>query len=215
MAHPATTPASYISPLPSKTSFTFVPGTEIYENISITLSGVRFDSLYGIRITNSNGVVFEQGVASNGSGTIGPNNAQGYTEQSLIPGIYTVYYAFSYPVEINGGVSRRTNTATYQFLVIENRLPMKKWTATDVINRLFDICEPIRRGDKPRFRLQGMSEEGAYCSILPCCNRTGNASVLSNSIDLNSSLSTDFLFCFCQFLCLQSTMSDINSRKTA
>ena len=47
----------------------------------------------------------------------------------------------------------------YTILVIENRLPMKKWTATDVINRLFDICEPIRRGDKPRFRLQGMSEE--------------------------------------------------------
>lgn len=164
MAHPATTPASYISPLPSKTSFTFVPGTEIYENVQLN----NIDSFYAIRITRPNGdIAFEQGFTEDekiitDTNAITPSKAKGYTEQSLMPGIYTAYYVFAYPTQGSFGqiTHDKQNTATYQFLVIENRLPMKKWTATDVINRLFDICEPIRRGDKPRFRLQGMSEEG-------------------------------------------------------
>lgn len=41
----------------------------------------------------------------------------------------------------------------YQIAVVENRLPLKRWTITDVINRLFDVAEPIRKGESPRFRL--------------------------------------------------------------
>ncbi|MDE7329971.1 MAG: hypothetical protein K2N30_02585, partial [Clostridia bacterium] len=41
----------------------------------------------------------------------------------------------------------------YSFLVIENKLPLKKWTITDVINRTLDLAEPIRKGEKPRFKL--------------------------------------------------------------
>ena len=50
------------------------------------------------------------------------------------------------------------------FAVVENKLPLKPWTMTDVINRLLDVCEPIRQGEKPRFRLNGMSADGKIIS---------------------------------------------------
>lgn len=49
---------------------------------------------------------------------------------------------------------------TYYIVSAENQLPLKKWTVTDVINRVLDIAEPLRRGETPRFRLQGMKTDG-------------------------------------------------------
>lgn len=40
----------------------------------------------------------------------------------------------------------------YNFSVAENKLPLKKWSITDVVNRLLDLAEPIRKGEAPRFR---------------------------------------------------------------
>ena len=37
-----------------------------------------------------------------------------------------------------------------------------KWTASDVINRVTDLAEPIRKGERPRFRLQGDNLDGTY-----------------------------------------------------
>lgn len=48
----------------------------------------------------------------------------------------------------------------YNFIVVENRLPLKKYTITDVINRTLAIAEPIRKGERPRFRLNGMRADG-------------------------------------------------------
>lgn len=45
-------------------------------------------------------------------------------------------------------------------MVVENQFPLKKWTVTDVINRVLDIAEPLRMGEVPRFRLQGMNTDG-------------------------------------------------------
>lgn len=50
--------------------------------------------------------------------------------------------------------------AVFSFAVVENEFPLKKWTITDVINRLLDLAEPIRKGEKPRFRLNGMRADG-------------------------------------------------------
>ena len=55
-------------------------------------------------------------------------------------------------------------TISFNFNVVENKLPLKPWTMTDVINRLLDVCEPIRQGEKPRFRLNGMGEDGKIIS---------------------------------------------------
>lgn len=56
-------------------------------------------------------------------------------------------------------------TVSYTFTVIKNRLPLKKWTITDVIVRACDLIEPLRYGEKPRFRLDGVNYD----------NMTGNA----------------------------------------
>ncbi len=52
----------------------------------------------------------------------------------------------------------------YTFAVVENKNPLKKWTITDVINRTLDLAEPLRKGEKSRFKLQGKKWDG---TILP------------------------------------------------
>ena len=70
-------------------------------------------------------------------------------ELQLENGIYKIKYAYigaqGVPYEYEGQLS-----------VTENRLPLKKWTILDVINRTFDLIEPLRYGEKPRFRLDGV-----------------------------------------------------------
>ena len=161
MAYPASTPASYVSPLPSKSSFTFVPGTTIYPNKFVNVDGNIQNSYYKIKITRPDGsVAFEQGMET-GSDGVDPEDAQGYTEQNLISGIYTAYYEFKYPyiIPVAGTIGYKINTATYTFTVVDNKLPLKRWTATDVINRLLDLAEPLREQDHPRFRLQGINRD--------------------------------------------------------
>lgn len=69
-------------------------------------------------------------------------------------GIYTIYYEYgSCNRGIGGWVYNAISRATYNISVVENHLPLKKWTITDVINRTLDIAEPIRQGEKPRFKL--------------------------------------------------------------
>lgn len=48
----------------------------------------------------------------------------------------------------------------YTFAVVENKNPLKKWSITDVINRTLDLAEPLRKGEKSRFKLQGMNWDG-------------------------------------------------------
>lgn len=51
---------------------------------------------------------------------------------------------------------------TYGISVVRNNLPLKKWTVTEVLNRLFDLAEPIHEYEKPRFRLQGVNDDGTF-----------------------------------------------------
>ena len=77
---------------------------------------------------------------------------------------YTVKYVYTYPdfAPPPSSFQYITITATYTFWVVENQLPLKQWTITSVIERLLDIAEPIRMGEKPRFRLQGVNDDGSY-----------------------------------------------------
>ena len=170
MAHPANTPSNYISPLAVGVSFSFVPGTTIYRNVSVVDSdGIVNDSYYKIRITRPNGnIAFEQGFDAGSSGVL-PEDARGYTEQELLVGSYIAYYEFVYPylIPIPGNpptwtIGFKKNTATYTFIVVENQLPLKRWTASDVISRVTDLAEPLRKGERPRFRLQGDNLDGTY-----------------------------------------------------
>lgn len=66
-----------------------------------------------------------------------------------------IYYArYSWHAQSNS--FDKTFYVVYALTVVENRNPLKQWTITDVCNRLFAIAEPLRRGEKPRFYLQGI-----------------------------------------------------------
>lgn len=78
----------------------------------------------------------------------------------------------TYRIQYKGRASRSFETAletdfqyedysfSYYFSVVENKLPLKKWTITDVINRTLELAEPLRKGENPRFRLNGMRDNG-------------------------------------------------------
>ena len=157
MAITVTTPATYVSPLQSGIQFTFVACSEIYKDDELRIH----DPKVGIRVTRPSGqIAFEQGIAEDGRAYDIPyDQAQGYTEYPLLPGYYTVHYVYTYRT---GDPTPFTRTATYTFLVVENYLPLKTQTVTDVLLRLFDLAEPIRKGESPRFVLSGVAEDGSY-----------------------------------------------------
>lgn len=78
----------------------------------------------------------------------------GFTVNLKSDGIYTIVYNgdFSHRPG-NSTIVRNFPTLTYTFTVVENKLPLKKWTIKDVINRLLDVAEPIRQGEAPRYKL--------------------------------------------------------------
>lgn len=64
--------------------------------------------------------------------------------------VYSIRYIVSPPSTDPGYY-----TAQYYYRVaaVDNVYPLKKWTMADVINRLFDIAEPLRMGEEARFSL--------------------------------------------------------------
>ena len=54
-------------------------------------------------------------------------------------------------------VSTDNNAFTYLIAIIDNHLPYKKYTILDIINRAFDLIVPLKYGEKPKFRLQGVT----------------------------------------------------------
>ncbi len=86
------------------------------------------------------------------------NNGNGYIDVELLQGTYILEYVLYTRRTNNEGVLFTQNifSCYYTIGVVENHYPLKKWTITDVINRVFDTIEPLRYGQKPRFRLQGV-----------------------------------------------------------
>ena len=77
----------------------------------------------------------------------------------LTLGTYKIHYkgvatCSTYISGIGSGTTYSENYSFYYIIsVVENKLPLKKWSITDVINRTLDLAEPIRKGEMPRFRL--------------------------------------------------------------
>ena len=153
--YPPITPSSYVSPLPYG-NFTFVSAHTIfpYEQSAATLNMANeytqevmgplgellFKNTYKI-INNA----YEQ------SQTEGSDIG---TTISLGSGAYTVKYTYKITSQVPATtLAYQQIEATYTFETAPNQYPLKKWTITDVINRLLDIAEPIRRGEEPRFKL--------------------------------------------------------------
>ena len=163
----------YIVPNPPDTykslilagSFTFVSARSIFPG-SFSPSGVYPNQLvtnieYHTKVVQiNNGIqtelfsgVYSLNISGSSSGT-----DSSYTT-SVSPGYsYKVYYGWKLTSQQTGDIYEALSY-TFEY-VVENKLPLKRWTCTDVILRLLDLAEPIRKGDKPRFRLEGDNGDG-------------------------------------------------------
>ena len=70
-------------------------------------------------------------------------------------GTYTIEYIYMY-------TDNKPSGAKAYFSVAQNVLPIKKWTITDVINRILELAEPLTDLERPRFVLQGVSYSVSY-----------------------------------------------------
>lgn len=85
-------------------------------------------------------------------------NGNGDTFQFTQSGVYVLRYYGTNRFFVNDTMTGHKTPKPenysfhYNLSVVENKLPLKKWSITDVVNRLCDLAEPIRKGEAPRFR---------------------------------------------------------------
>lgn len=106
------------------------------------------------------------------------------TLTTLPVGTYEITYQFTYRDAEN---TLYFYDYTYTFTVLKNRLPIKKWTITDVINRCCETVEPLKLLEKPRFRLEGVEYNASGQVILPY-------TAGSQAEQLDKILSPEFVF---------------------
>ena len=160
--YPPVTPPTYKAALPANTEFEFVSAHTI------------FPYQKGSGLTSADTNTFIQEVFVDGNDTpvfrnvftIYPDPIPslthyegkdiGLTVSSLSIGSIKVVYTYRY---FHSTQDNFKNTVVYNFSVVENRLPLKPWTITEVINRTLDLAEPIRKGEKPRFKLNAVQAQ--------------------------------------------------------
>ena len=153
-----TTPSNYKTPLPPQ-NFEFVSAHTIfpYYYHNVASPGRTFMNYYYQTVYDNGNQIFYNEYEFSSNNITGISDVKGEdigVTVDLVNGhTYTVVYKIS--SWLSAG-EFHTTSATYEFAVVENQNPLKKWTITDVCNRLFDIAEPLRRGQKPRFYLQGV-----------------------------------------------------------
>ena len=152
---PPITPFSYVSPLPYG-NFTFVSAHTIfpYERSS---SIINTTNEYTQEVTGPNGASLFQNTYKIINNAYEERQTEGNDVGitiSLVDGEYTVKYIYKIITQVPSSTPFYNQIeATYTFSTASNKYPIKKWTMTDVIERLFDIAEPLRKGESPRFRL--------------------------------------------------------------
>lgn len=145
--------STYVTPQKSNFSFTCVSINDIYRDASglvnkyFLLSSHNGQSSY-LRVSYNS-----QQIANI------ENLTDSYTIENMQGGTYTIEYGFWREMRHSGNSVYEFDTVTYGFSVVQNYYPLKQWTITDVINRLLDLAEPLRQGERPRFVLQGIDPQ--------------------------------------------------------
>ncbi len=164
--HPIS-PNTYVTPLASDREFHFVSAFDIYNPPNVP-DGQDVLLAYYFQEVFFNGIsVFKKEVFGAVYTAFGPNiydqDLSGY-KAILSSGIYRVNYEYGYAFKKeSGGYDKQfppLGKCYYTFRAVPNKLPLKPWTVTDVINRMIEIAEPIRKGEKPRYRMNGMRADG-------------------------------------------------------
>lgn len=134
-------PSDFKSPLSAGEPFNFVSAKTIFPYYfpASTNRYIQKVSFNGVQIWENTFIIDDRGETT--------GQDIGYTA-NLSSGTYTINYTYTESRTID-----ETEEVQYNFVVVQNHLPLKKWTITDVINRTLDLAEPIRLGETPRFKL--------------------------------------------------------------
>lgn len=133
--HQPNVPDTYVTPMLSGDSFTFVSVNEIYGTIA--------DENAAMSITFPNGEIIYPPDPYNNS----------YTVSSLETGIYDVGYSFSRDSD------ERKGSCNFIFTVADNYYPLKRLTMKDVINRLLMLAKNLYEGETPEITLDETQAE--------------------------------------------------------
>lgn len=133
--HQPNVPDTYVTPMLSGDSFTFVSVNEIYGTIA--------DENAAMSITFPNGEIIYPPDPYNNS----------YTVSSLETGIYDVGYSFSRDSD------ERKGSCDFIFTVVDNYYPLKRLTMKDVINRLLMLAKNLYEGETPEIVLDETQAE--------------------------------------------------------
>lgn len=133
--HQPNVPDTYVTPMLSGDSFTFVSVNEIYGTIA--------DENAAMSITFPNGEIIYPPDPYNNS----------YTVSSLETGIYDVGYSFSRDSD------ERKGSCVFIFTVVDNYYPLKRLTMKDVINRLLMLAKNLYEGETPEIALDETQAE--------------------------------------------------------
>lgn len=133
--HQPNVPDTYVTPMLSGDSFTFVSVNEIYGTIA--------DENAAMSITFPNGEIIYPPDPYNNS----------YTVSSLEAGIYNVGYSFSRDSD------ERKGSCNFIFTVVDNYYPLKRLTMKDVINRLLMLAKNLYEGETPEIALDETQAE--------------------------------------------------------
>lgn len=152
--YPPVTPSDYKTPLPAG-NFYFDSAHTIFPYQYTLLLG--WENKYTQTITDGNGNQlfyneYEYNYSTNGGSTTIGEDIGAIID--LISGqTYIVEYAYDFYRGSAGSDPWEHLKAKYTFIAVQNRYPLKKWTMKDVINRVLDLAEPLRKGEEPRFKL--------------------------------------------------------------
>lgn len=190
--YPPVTPQTYKRVLPANVEFEFVSAYTIFP---YRLSNTNYPYNKYIQTVYRNNVeifknTFDVRKKLGQDWQIEGQNI-GYKTRLQNGDTYKVTYTYEFGVDdIIQDKPTFNNTVSYTFAVVENHLPLKQWTITSVINRLLDIAEPLRKGEKPRFRLNGMRADGTM--ITPDNVQEGEE--VGQAYKFDSVLSPEFSF---------------------
>ena len=152
--YPPVTPSDYKTPLPAG-NFYFDSAHTIFPYQYTLLLG--WENKYTQTITDGNGNQLFYNEYEYNYSTIGGSTTIGEdigATINLISGqTYIVEYAYDFYKGSAGSDQWEHLKAKYTFIAVQNQYPLKKWTMKDVINRVLDLAEPLRKGEEPRFKL--------------------------------------------------------------
>lgn len=148
------TPVSFQNPLDSDTLLTIPSINTAASNIKSFLenqyTNVRLVSVLGAAKTQleiKNGTVSDIITDFNDAKQLYP-----------APYLYLRYsIVFQYTVVTTDPDEVRSFEFHYNLNGFKGRLPLKKWTITDCINRCVELAEPLQKGENPRYALDGVT----------------------------------------------------------